>query len=122
FMKEIEYKSDPNKLATIVAYYLSRFDNAAKARLGYKTDAEAFQKISLILGVKKNYIKLRKDEFDPVHPWRIGWTPPMTTRIVQTIEALQDLSEPEIGGIVQDILFDNEFQQSNDLKKIAALI
>lgn len=121
-MQENEYEANANKLATIVAYYLSKFDKTAKRRLVYKTDAEAFQNLSLILGVKKNYIKFRRDEFDPIHPWRTGWTRPMNSRIIQTIETFQDLGEEEFGGLVESILFDSEFLKSRDLYRLVSLI
>ena len=78
-----------NQLAIIVAFYLSKFDKVAKKRLGLSTDAEAFREISRILEVEKNYVKFRRDEFDPIHPWRKGWQRPMDKRIIRAIEAFR---------------------------------
>jgi hypothetical protein len=111
-----------NKLAIIVCFYLSKYDKKAKQTLGYSTDHEAFLDISIKLGVKKNYLKFRRDEFDPIHPWRKGWTRPMDTRIIRTIEALQDLTEEELGGIVTDILTKPEFRTSQELSRLSDLI
>jgi len=71
---------NPNLLAIIVAFYLSKFDKQGLKNLGFKNDADAFETIANILGTKKNYIKFRRDEFDPIHPWRKGWQRPMDNR------------------------------------------
>jgi len=110
-----------NHLAIIIAFYLSKFDKEGLIKLGYKNDSEAFEKIALILGVKKNYIKFRRDEFDPIHPWRKGWQRPMDNRIVKAIEALQDLEEPDLRDIVLGILHDEKFRSSEDVKQITLL-
>lgn len=54
-----------NKIALIIAYYLSRFDVKAFETIGYKTQKDAFEAISEILGVKSNSIRNMRDEFDP---------------------------------------------------------
>jgi hypothetical protein len=110
-----------NQLAIIIAFYLSKFDKIAKNRLGYKTDSDAFQGISDALGIKKNYIKFRRDEFDPIHPWRKGWLRPMDTRIVRAIEALQDLTESELGEIVERIIGDVEYRNGEEITRISQL-
>lgn len=112
----------PNQLAIIVAFYLSKYDKIAKHRLGYKTDSEAFQNTADILGIKKNYVKFRRDEFDPIHPWRKGWHRPMDIKIVRAIEALQDLSENDLGEIVWNILNNPEYRASEDVSRITHLI
>ncbi|NDK57687.1 DUF3883 domain-containing protein [Pontibacter fetidus] len=103
---------DSNKLAIIVSYYLSKFDKEGLANIGYTTFSEALQDISVKLNVKRNYIKFRRDEFDPVHPWRKGWVRPMNKRLINIIEAFQDVSEPDLRGIVLDIL--NNKKEIND--------
>ena len=65
--------SNNNIFATIVAFYLSKFNDLALTKLGYKTYASAFIECGKLLDVKSNYIKLRRDEFDPVYNWRKGW-------------------------------------------------
>lgn len=112
---------DSNQLAIIVAFYLSKFDKEAKTRLGYLTDSEAFNSISEVLGVKPNYIKFRRDEFDPIHPWRKGWRRPMDYRIMRAIEALRDLSENELGEIVEKILSDAEYREGEEVNRITRL-
>jgi hypothetical protein len=111
----------PNKLAIIAAFYLSKFDKEGLKNLGYKTDSEAFQKIGNAVGVKKNYIKFRRDEFDPIHPWRKGWLRPMDKRILSAIEALQDIDEPTLRQIVLNILNKAEYRDGDEVQMITAL-
>ena len=110
-----------NHLAIIIAFYLSKFDKEGLLNLGYKKDSEAFEEISRILGVKKNYIKFRRDEFDPIHPWRKGWQRPMDKRIIRAIESLQDLDEPDLREIVLSILNDEAYRNSDEIQQITSL-
>lgn len=112
------------KLAHVVAYYLSRFDKAASANLGYKTDKEAFQKTAEALAVLPNYIKFRRDEFDVAHPHRKGWHKrPMTLSIINTINALQDLDEPTLRSVVLDILKNGkDTEMSDDFEALVSII
>lgn len=110
-----------NHLAIIVAFYLSKFDKQGLKNLGYKNDSEAFERVGQILGVKKNYIKFRRDEFDPIHSWRKGWQRPMDNRIVRAIEALQNLSEIDLREIVINILTSSEYRQSDEAIRIISL-
>lgn len=113
---------NPNQLAIIVSYYLARFDREALTNLGYASFNEAFEAVGDTLQVKKNYVKLRRDEFDPAFPWREGWKRSMDKRIVKTIELFQDLDEPEMREIVLKILKDNTYQSSEELTQITGII
>lgn len=108
------------KLAHVVAYYLSKFDKEALQNLGYKTDNEAFTKIAAKLMIPPNYIKFRRDEFDVVHPHRLGWHKrKMSLSIINTIQALQDLEEISLREIVETILFKNDqFDNLDDVMTI----
>jgi hypothetical protein len=112
---------NPNQLAIIVAFYLSKFDKQGIKNLGFKNDADAFESIAKILGVKKNYVKFRRDEFDPIHPWRKGWQRPIDNRIIKTIEALQDIDEQDLRDIVLGILQNEKYRNGDDVKKIVSL-
>lgn len=112
---------NPNLLAIIVAFYLSKYDKQGLRNLGFKNDADAFESTAKILGIKKNYVKFRRDEFDPIHPWRKGWQRPMDNRIIKSIEALQDLEEPDLRDIVLGILHDENYRNSEDVKQIISL-
>lgn len=110
-----------NNLAIIVAFYLSKFDKQGMCILGYKNDKEAFEGIAEKLSVKKNYIKFRRDEFDPIHPWRRGWQRPMDKRIKKAIDALQDLTESELREIVIQLLNDPKYRNSEEVLEITSI-
>lgn len=112
---------NPNLLAIIVAFYLSKFNKQGLINLGFKNDTDAFETTAKILGIKKNYVKFRRDEFDPIHPWRKGWQRPMDNRIIKSIEALQDLEEPDFRDIVYAILNDDKYRNSEEVKQITSL-
>lgn len=111
-----------NQLAIIVAYYLSKFDKLGLQKLGFKTYSEAFETTARVLGVKKNYVKFRRDEFDPVHPWRKGWIREMDKRIIKSIEVLQNIDEPDLREIVLGILNDPTFRESEEVIEISSLL
>lgn len=112
------------KLAHVVAYYLSKFDKSALANLGLKTDKEAFHKTADALDILPNYIKFRRDEFDVAHPHRKGWHKrPMSTSIINTINALQDIDEPALRSIVQDILAKGKYTDGlGDFEPLVTII
>lgn len=112
---------NPNLLAIIVAFYLSKYGKQGLKNLGFKNDEDAFETTAKVLAIKKNYVKFRRDEFDPIHPWRKGWQRPMDNRIIKSIEALQDLEEPDLRDIVQGILHDENYRKSEDVKQITSL-
>jgi hypothetical protein len=111
------------KLAHVIAYYLSRFDKEALLHLGFNTDKEAFTKTSAALGLVPNYIKFRRDEFDVAHPHRLGWHKrPMTLSIINTINALHELDEPTLLGIVKDIILNgNHAELTDDLDRLTSI-
>lgn len=112
------------KLAHIVAYYLSRFDRKALENLGYISFNEAFEKSARCLGVKPNYIKLNRDEFDVAHPHRKGWrNRPMSPSILNTINALKELDELTLRNIILDILKkEDDVEISEDLETLMTII
>lgn len=95
-----------NKLALIVAYYLSKYDRQALKRLGYKNWKIAFSSISNILNVKGNTIKNMRDEFDVVHPNnRVGWYQrELSSSRKEVIVKYQEKNEEELFEIVKNIL------------------
>lgn len=110
-----------NNMAIVVAFYLSKFDKEGLRNLGFINDSDAFEKIANILEIKKNYIKFRRDEFDPIHPWRKGWQRPMDNRIIKSIEALQELNEPDLREIVLNILHDQKYRNGEEIQQITSL-
>lgn len=111
-----------NQLAIIVAFYLSKFNKEGLRNLGFKNDSDAFESVARILGIKKNYVKFRRDEFDPIHPWRKGWQRAMDNRIIKAIEALQDLEEADFREIVLGILYNEKYRDSEEVKQIISLL
>ena len=111
-----------NKLALIVSYYLARFDREGLEKIGFSSFNQAFEETARRLDVKKNYVKLRRDEFDPVFPWREGWKRPMDRQIVKTIEAFQDIGETDLREIVLNILNNHAYGKSEEAEIIIDLI
>jgi hypothetical protein len=111
-----------NILAIIVAFYLSKYNQDGLKNLDFNSFNEAFEKIANSLKVKKNYIKLTRDEFDPIFPWRQGWKRPMTKRIIRTIEILDDLEETDLRDIVINILHNPTYRDGEELRDITNII
>jgi DNA-binding Lrp family transcriptional regulator len=57
---------EPNKLALIAAYHLSRDDRNALRLLQFDNFTAAFDEIGRRLGVKPNTVKNMRDEFDAI--------------------------------------------------------
>lgn len=110
-----------NKFALIIAYYLARFNQEALINLNFKNFNQAFKTIAQILGVKHNYIKLRRDEFDYIYPWRRGWQRPMHKQIIRTIDAFNDLEEKDLREIVLEILHKKDFFISEEGEVISSV-
>ncbi|THF77352.1 hypothetical protein [Cohnella fermenti] len=105
-----------NKLALIVALYLSKFDTIAFKKLGFKNATDAFNEISTSLSVKANTIKNMRDEFDSIHDNpRQGWYQrPLRPSRLKVIEAFQNLSEEELYEIVVEIIENKQFKDSDE--------
>ncbi|OOC58739.1 hypothetical protein [Paenibacillus ihbetae] len=113
-----------NKLALIVAYYLSKFDAKSIRKLGFKNATNAFNSIGTSLSIKANTIKNLRDEFDSVHDNpRQGWYQrPLRPSRVKVIEAFQNLSEDELYEIVIEIIHNVKFKDSDECSEITGLI
>lgn len=105
-----------NKLALIVAYYLSKFDTFAVEKLGYKNSTQAFNGIGTKLSIKANTIKNMRDEFDSIHDnLRQGWYQrPLRPSRLKVIEVFQHLTEEELYEIIVEIIDNKEFKDSNE--------
>lgn len=102
--------TDNNRKASILAYYFSKFDRDAMKALGYSTLTEAFVDLSLKFGKDNNYLKLRRDEFDPLTgSHRVGFNKRMPNAVVEIFHnGLKHYTFEELTKIVQSILADNE--------------
>jgi len=112
-----------HKLTLYVAYYLARFDKMALKNLGYKNWESSFLDISNKLDVKKHSVRNWRDEFDPLFGYRVGWHQrPMSPSRINVALALENLDEPEIRSIVEDILsgkIESDIENLNHLLFIA---
>lgn len=54
-----------NKVALIIGYYFSRYNDKAFEAIGYRTQKDAFENISKVIKVNPNSIRNMRDEFDP---------------------------------------------------------
>lgn len=113
---------EKNKLALVVGFYLSKFDDIAYKNLGYKAIIETHKKIGKNLGVKASTIQNMRDEFDPYHSnSRKGWWQRGLTPSRQAVKNQFDhYSEPELRRLVQMIL-NNSPLPSDVSKKLAAI-
>lgn len=94
-----------------MAFYLAKYNAGALEQLGFASNNEAFSKCAELLDVKKNYIKLRRDEFDPVYNWRRGWRNRQMAKIIcRTIETFDQWSEIDMRLLVMDILRHNKIK------------
>lgn len=94
-----------HKLGLYVSYYLSRFYKIAYQNLGFGNQLQTHNKIGELLSVKPHSVKNWRDEFDPLFGHRAGWYQrPMSPSRVKVAQALENLDETQIRGIVNDIL------------------
>ena len=95
-----------NRLALIVALYLSKFDVVAYQALGYNNWTQALEIIGQQLGVKPNTVKQMREQFDPLYPNpRVGWYQrPMLRSRIETMQQFGELSLTSYTKLVQTIL------------------
>lgn len=100
--------TDNNRKATILAYYFSKFDRDAMMELGYGTLTEAFSDLSLRIGKENYYLKLRRDEFDPLTgSHRVGFNKREPNAIVHVFhDGLKNYSFEELTKIVKALISD----------------
>lgn len=106
--------SEKNISASIVAFYIAKYNKDAISHLGFSSFSDAFSKCAALLDVKKNYIKLRRDEFDPIYNWKKGWNNrPMAPIVCHIVEQFDQLPEPILRDIVVKILKNKEYSDRN---------
>ena len=106
--------SEKNIAASIVAFYIAKYNKDAIKHLHFSSFSEAFSKSAAILDVKKNYIKLRRDEFDPIYNWRKGWNNrPMSPIVCHIVELFDQLPELDLRNLVISILKNNKYPDLN---------
>lgn len=111
-----------NQLALIVSYYLSRCDKEGYANLGYSSFNQAARDVGKILSVKPNTIKNMRDEFDPYHNnARIGWKRELRGSRLKVLKAFQETDEETLLEIVEEILNNKEFKNTEEYEDIHTL-
>lgn len=104
---------EQNRLALVIAYYLSKFDDFAYRRLGLGGMSQTHKVIGQILNVKQNTIKNMRDEFDPLHDnARKGWHQrDITGSRLKIVEKYSAYTEDKLFRQVQNILYPNKRSQ-----------
>lgn len=99
-------KSPISHNLSIVAYFLSQYNDNALSALGYNTWVEAFSGIGELIHKKDNYLKLRRDEFDVLTDSpRVGWrNRPVASDVQRYFDVLQNESFDTLTGVVEKIL------------------
>ena len=104
--------------ASIIALYLSKYDTDGIHNLGFLNQTEAFDAVSKATGAKKNYIKLRRDEFDVFFSWRHGWR-----RIVSYLyEIFNPLSEPDFRALALKLISSNSEDDISAVQEISTFV
>lgn len=95
-----------NRELSLIAYYLSEFNESAISALGYRTCNEALKGISAKLGKPNNYLKLRRDEFDVLtNSTRRGWANrPPTKEVIALFDEFSKKNFKELTEHIIDIL------------------
>jgi hypothetical protein len=94
-----------HKLGLYVSYYLSRFDKEAYQNLGFGKQLATHKRIGQLLNINPHTVKHWRDQFDPLHGHRVGWYQrEITQSRINVANALEELNEAQIRGIVNDIL------------------
>lgn len=108
------FGANDNRIASLIAFFLSKYDRQALAYLGYASFSEAFNKLGEAVNAKPNYIKLRRDEFDvffPDNP-RQGWNKRESTpAVVKFFAEFNVYSFEELGARVKMLI---EFCRVNE--------
>ena len=112
---------EENKLALIVAFYLSKFDVLAYESLGFGGSVSTHKTIGDILDVKANTIKNMRDEFDPLHDNpRKGWHQrELTGSREEVAKQYKNYTEKELLALVQKTLRPSSYDQKifNDIEE-----
>ncbi|MGO9571938.1 MAG: DUF3883 domain-containing protein [Desulfomonilaceae bacterium] len=109
--------TDGSRLALVAAFYLSKFDAEALARLGYSTFKEAYADIGQQLGVNPRSVKNKRDDFDPLFSnARAGWHQrELGPSRQKVLHLLNDLSFDALTGFVRDLIRDPAYRQSPEV-------
>ena len=113
-----------NKLALIIAYYLSKYDEKAYMSMGDANKTQTHLRVGHILGVKASTIKNMRDEFDSIHDnTRSGWhqRPLRPSRSI-IIENFSDYNEEDLFEVVNHIMKIKNYKYFEKIKRVINLI
>ena len=112
-----------NILVLYVGYYLARFNKVAYRHLNFGNQKQTHERIGRILSINPNTVQNRRDDFDPFFEHRAGWHQiPLSTQKAQILNALSDMTEPEVRLIVEKIIKSNNPGEDNELLSLAELV
>ncbi len=112
-----------NELALVVAYYLSRLDKEALAKLGYKTFNEAAADIGDILDVKPNTVKNMRDEFDfHLHNKRVGWRKELKGSRLKVYQMFQMTDDDELTEVIKEILTNKQWTKTDSYEDLHSVL
>lgn len=102
----VQSTKDKTRDSLTVALYLSRANEKALRKLGYKTYSEAFKELAIILDQKPATIKNMRDEFDPYfNNGRVGWYQrELKGSRKEIFEKYKDVSNRDLSAIVIQML------------------
>src|SRR5690554_3139733 len=95
-----------NKLALIVAYYISKYDDLAYKNMGLGSVVGTHEAIGKILGVKGTTIQNMRDEFDPHHnnPRKGWWQRGLFPSRQAVLDKFEGHTELELRELVEQII------------------
>ena len=113
-----------NILGLYIAFYLAKFNEEAYLNLGFGNQGETHRRIGSVLDIKPATVKNWRDEFDPLFGHRAGWYQrDLSISRIRVIEAIGDLNEPTLRGIVKDILNENNIiELDENLEQLISII
>jgi len=118
--------SERRAIAAMVCYYLSKYDRKAYESLGYSTMSQGHKEIGRLLGLKPNYIKNVRDEFDPWHSnSRKGWYQRpngLRPNLEEVSLQLRDMSQGELYEYVLECLKGAESELYSEIGEIALTV
>ena len=127
--------NETSKNLSIIAFYLSEYNELALKELGYSTYKQAFSEISALFGRDNNYLKLRRDEFDALpesKSRRVGWHNRLPLKAVVELGAyLRQFSFEDLTEVVKNLILNTKVpfqeesatnQRINDIESIEDII
>jgi hypothetical protein len=91
----------------LAGLFLSKFDKKGLSVLGFNSYTEAFNIIGFSLNVKPTSIKLYRDEFDSLFPYRKGWKRKTREYCMDVYNSFKDLDLDNFANLLREIIYKN---------------